>query len=94
MIFQRLRQDEIDWFNRISDGKTILWMAGASYLWHATTNGEVAVCSSSVRVYRDLNPDRDQFPSTQDRSNDLMTCERCQGLVRRIKMPVPRGDLQ
>ena len=75
--------DEIDWFSRISDGKTVLWMAGATtFLWHATADGVVAVCSSAIRVDRQ----RDPYPSTIDRSCDTMTCTSCAGLVKRLRM--------
>ena len=78
-----IRYDEIDWFERISDGKTALWMSGGpALLWHATVDGKVAVCSSKIAVYRERNP----YPNTVDRSSDLMTCERCADLVRRIPM--------
>ena len=95
-----LRQDEIDWFDRIRDGKPALWMCGelteasqqrksggprAGYLWHATCDGKVAVCSPKIAVDRDRNP----YPHTYDRSCDTMTCENCTRLVRRTKMPRP-----
>lgn len=82
-----MRYDEIDWFERLSDSKPVLWMAAASetsFLWHATADGLVAVCSSRIAIDRH----RDPHPGTVDRSNDTMSCERCQGLVKRIKQPV------
>lgn len=84
-----MRYDETDWFNRRSDGKTVLWMAAASetsYLYHATADGLVAVCSSLIAIDRE----RDPSPGTVDRSQDTMSCLRCQSLVRRIPMPIPR----
>lgn len=78
------RRDEIDWFDRISDGKTALWMAGATtWLFHATVDGKVAVCSNRILVDRE----RDLYPRIADRSNDLMTCESCAKLVKRRRMP-------
>jgi hypothetical protein len=86
-----MRNDEVDWFERCFDGKTVLWMCGAtSYLWHATVDGAVAVCSSAIRIDRERNP----YPHTADRSSDTMTCDRCAERVRRIKMPLPRGCSQ
>lgn len=86
-----LRYDEIDWFERISDGKTVLWLAGAStFMWHATADGEAAVCSTAIPVDRH----RDPYPGVVDRSHDVMTCERCAGLVRRIRMQPPSADLR
>lgn len=82
-----MRYDEIDWYERISDGKTVLWMCGAgTYVYHGTVDGKVAVCSSSIGVDRD----RDPYPNTVDRSRDTMTCDRCAEFVRRIPMPPPR----
>lgn len=80
-----LRQDEIDWFYRVSDDKTVLWMAsgGHSCLWHATTDGVLAVCSSEIHIHRS----RDPYPSVVDRSADAMTCLRCATMVRRVRMP-------
>lgn len=76
-----MRQDEIDWYSRISDGKTVLWMMGkTTYLYHGTVDGEVAVCSSAIEVDRE----RDEYPSTIDRSHNTMTCDRCAALVKRI----------
>lgn len=83
-----LRQDEIDWFYRRADRATVLWMASTkSYLWHATADGVLSVCTPHVAMDRERNP----APGTQDRSNDTMTCERCQDLVCRIPMPPPRS---
>jgi hypothetical protein len=83
-----MRQDEIDWFERISDGKTVLWLCGAgdnAFIWHGTVDGEVAACSSTIKVDRERNP----YPHTGDRSRDTMTCDRCASLVRRIPMKPP-----
>ncbi len=85
-----LRRDEIDWFKRISDGKTVLWMASTTgFLWHATANGALAICSSAIAIDRCRNP----YPGVSDRSADAMTCERCAGLTVRIRMPSTRGEL-
>lgn len=85
-----MRYDEIDWFERVSDGKTVLWMCsketgvrrGSGYLWHATVDGKTAVCSKLIEIDRE----RDPYPHTVDRSADTMTCDRCATLVRRIPM--------
>jgi hypothetical protein len=71
------RQDEIDTFVVISTGNTAVWRASSSCNWHAAV-GKFAVCGAKVN-------DEDPFPSTFDRSNDPMTCEKCQELVRRVK---------
>lgn len=85
------RTDEVDWFSLISDGRTVLWMCGATtYLYHATADGKVAVCSSRIPIDREREP----YPGTTDRSRDLMTCDHCASMVRRTKMPQLRNHRQ
>ena len=72
------RDDETKTFVRIDTRQTVVWAARKDgWLWHATSDGIHAVCRSDVIV--DL--DHDPFPSTVDRSDDLMTCVRCQERV-------------
>jgi len=78
-----VRLDEEALFVRISDGASVVWKNGAprgGYLWHATVDGLHAVCSSAVIV-----GDEDPYPSTPDRSDDMMTCNSCAGLVKRVR---------
>jgi hypothetical protein len=79
------RIDELQTFARIDTGETVVWAAKRNgYLWHATADGIHAVCSATVVV--DLG--HDPYPSTFDRSSDLMTCIRCQERVRRVRPKV------
>lgn len=79
-----MRIDMQTTFVRLDTGATVIWLAGASEnLGHATEDGIHAVCSRALLV----SPDRDPSPSTYDRSNDLMTCDRCAERVRRLKPP-------
>jgi hypothetical protein len=81
-----LRYDEHAVFVRTDTGETVIWVAKRNgYLWHATGDKIHAVCSASVLV--DLV--HDPYPSTVDRSSDLMTCLRCQERVRRVHKPSP-----
>lgn len=76
------RFDETRRFARIADGAAVRWHCSTTrYLWHASADDRVAVCSSAVTV----DPLRDPFPHTYDRSNDTMTCDRCAGLVRHVR---------
>lgn len=83
MAFGFKRNDELATFILIRTRETVVWAAGRNEgcIWHATVNGLHAVCSRAIIVDIDWNP----YPSTVDRSNDLMTCDRCAGLVARVK---------
>jgi len=76
------RDDELATFERISDDASVVWASSkTAYLFHATVDGITAVCNKKRLV--DL--DREIYPSTIDRSNDMMTCVLCQERVRKKK---------
>src|SRR5579863_7997050 len=82
-----MRADQLRAFVLISTGATVVWKSGKrTLIWHASVDGLHGVCSPHVLV-----TDADPYPSTYDRSNDLMTCIRCQELVRRLP-PVVKAD--
>lgn len=81
-----LRDDEQRTFVVTVTGETCVWKASRSCLWHATVDGLRAVCSRAVALVED-----DPYPSTVDRSNDLMTCRHCQDRVTRRSV-APRAD--
>jgi len=72
------RDDETKTFAVTATGESCVWKASRNFLWHATVDGLHAVCSRAIVLIED-----DVYPSTADRSNDTMTCERCQDLVTR-----------
>ena len=77
------REDEKQRFVLIKDPcVTAIWKAQPnSCLFHATVNGLVSVCPA-----RAVLTDEDPYPSTFDRSNDMMTCDLCAEMVRRVKV--------
>jgi hypothetical protein len=77
------RDDELVTFVRLDTRETVVWVAGQNEgcIWHATSDGLAAVCSKAILV----DPNHDPYPSTVDRSNDLMTCVRCAERVARLK---------
>jgi len=78
------RDDENVVFIRLDTREVVVWVARANgWLWHATSDGVHAVCN--VRTFVDVayNP----WPTTVDRSNDIMTCVHCQGKVAVKKRP-------
>ncbi len=79
------RDDERKTFVVTSTGETCVWKGSRNCLWHATVDGLHAVCSRAIVLVED-----DHYPSTVDRSNDMMTCERCQDLVTR--RPIDGGS--
>lgn len=83
------RDDELAHFVRISDGMSVIWLFSVeSHLCHASADNLHAVCRSDLVVSDSFDP----YPSTVDRSNDLMTCIRCQGLVRRVSRGLAADD--
>lgn len=76
------RDDERKTFVVTATGESCVWKASKKLLWHATVDGLRAVCSRAIVL-----TDDDPYPSTVDRSNDSMTCERCEGLVTRKPIP-------
>jgi hypothetical protein len=77
------RDDELETFIRLDTRHTIVWAAGRNEgcIWHATEDGIYAICSRKIVVDLDADP----YPSTVDRSNDLMTCVRCQDHTARVR---------
>jgi hypothetical protein len=74
------REDQRRVFVLCSDrGVTVVWnYAPSSYIYHATTNGLRAVCGARV-VLQEEEPGVGAF----DRSKNVMTCQKCAGLVAR-----------
>jgi hypothetical protein len=72
------RDDERATFVVRKTGETCVWKGSRGFLWHATVDGLRAVCSRAIVLVED-----DPYPSTVDRSNDTMTCKRCQDMVTR-----------
>lgn len=64
----------------IPSGVQVTWASHRkSCLFHATVDGEIALCGVG-----DLT-DEIAYPSVYDPSDDGMTCKNCQWLVRRVK---------
>jgi hypothetical protein len=76
------RTDEVDRFVVLSSGESCVWRMSSGFLWHATVDGLRSVCSKHIVL-----TDGDPYASTVDRSDDTMTCRRCQERVRRIREP-------
>lgn len=81
MLFKR--DDELATFVHIETRKPVIWVAGQNEgcIWHATADNKRAVCSFDIMIDLEANP----YPSIVDRSNDLMTCLRCQDKVTKLK---------
>ncbi len=82
----KIREDETTRFVLIKDPcVTAIWKAAPnSCLFHATVNGLTSICPARARL-----TDEDPYPSTYDRSNDMMTCDLCAELVRRVRVKPP-----
>lgn len=82
MVFG-LRQDQLDRFVLIKRPEvTVVWgYAPTTGLFHATVNGLRPCCRSTTVLDETAVP----LSADYDRSSDLMTCERCLGMVRRIR---------
>jgi len=79
----KIRRDLIDAFVRMSDGAIVKWYeARKSFLFHASADNVTAVCNSLVRV---ITRGRPNVWDVEDRSNDIMSCRKCQELVRRAR---------
>jgi len=76
------RADQLRTFVKRDTRETVVWAAGRNrFLWHATVDRLHSICNRNIIIDVENNP----YPSTHDRSNDLMTCMSCQDLV--IKLP-------
>lgn len=79
-LFNRADQNVL--FLRISDETPVKWLVkavGRSFDYHASVDGKVAVCLGAPVV-----GESPEAPKNVDRSNDVMTCENCQDLVKRV----------
>lgn len=75
-----LRQDQHDRFVLIKRPDiTVVWgYAPTTFIYHATVDTLRSCCRSNILL------DDADAPLCFDRSDDIMTCGRCIGLVRRI----------
>jgi hypothetical protein len=71
-------------FIHIASGQPAVWMAHPSCLYHASTDGVVAVCNSKLTLTT-KNP----YDHVLDASTDVMACERCCERVRAVREGVP-----
>lgn len=76
------RYDEQEIFLEIATGNPVRWEYASSFLYHATTDGERSVCGA-VQGHETIF-EEEPGSGVVDRSNDTMTCRRCQGLVRKL----------
>ena len=74
-----MRKDQLCAYAVISTGQTAIWLPSLSCMYHATIDGQRALCNRGVFLREGItSPD-------EDRSNSEMTCVNCAELVKRVK---------